>query len=179
MISARFHRRVRVNAALWKAELRHVAPSLVVYQFGANDALSYGGDIKAYEVKVARVLRWRAEALPQASCLVVGPLDQLRRVRGRLTPRPSVSKVIAAQRAAARGQGCAFWDARQAMGGPGSLKGWMRRGFFRRDLVHLSRKGAQEFVRLFDIALQRVLKQSVSPTPPAPPASPASPASGT
>ncbi len=170
MISARFHRLVHVNAALWKAELRHVAPSLVVYQFGANDALSYGGNIKVYELKVARVLRWRAEALPQASCLVIGPLDQLRRVKGRLTPRSSVSKVIAAQRAAARRQGCAFWDARQAMGGPGSLKGWMSRGFLRHDLVHLSRKGAREFVRLFDIALQGVLKQ---------PASPALPASGT
>jgi hypothetical protein len=163
MISARFHQLAQVDGPLWRAQLKHLAPALVVYQFGANDALSYGGNLKRYQDRVTKVLRWRRAALPRGSCLIVGPLDQLRRRGGKLAPLPSVTHVIGAQRRAARAGGCAFWDARQAMGGPGSLRQWIARGMLRRDRVHLNKRGARELARLLDAALRHALTRARSP----------------
>ncbi len=163
MISARFFQLARIDSALWRAQLKQVGPALVVFQFGANDALSYGGSLERYQARVIQVLRWRASALPRSSCLIVGPLDQLRRRRGKLAPLPSVSHVIGAQRKAARAGACAFWDARQAMGGPGALKRWIARRLLRRDLVHLNKRGSRELARLLDAALRHAVAKAIRP----------------
>jgi hypothetical protein len=37
--------------------------------------------------------------------------------------------------------GCAFWDAREAMGGPGSMARWLNRKLAWGDLFHLTDQG--------------------------------------
>jgi hypothetical protein len=80
-------------------------------------------------------------ALPLASILLIGPPDCEYRLRGRLAPFPHLDQVIEIQREVARENGCAFWDWRAAMGGPGSVRQWVQAGLGQGDYTHLTGAG--------------------------------------
>ncbi len=124
--------------------LRARAPSLVVYEFGINEAED--GDaypLADLEASTRRVLAQTRAALPQAGCLVVGALDRADLRAGEYVSRNFIPRLVAAQRRAAFAEGCAFWDAFQAMGGPGSMGRWAQRGLGGKDLAHPSSAGAE------------------------------------
>ena len=55
------------------------------------------------------------------------PLDQAERdQRGRVVTVPVLPKIVAIQRKVALANGCAFFDAFAAMGGPGSMAKWLK-----------------------------------------------------
>ena len=76
------------------------------------------GYADAYAIALAKL---RAGA-PEASCLVLGPLDQAIRTRGEIISKPMLTRLIAIQQRVSTEAGCAFWDARAAMGGEGGFK---------------------------------------------------------
>ncbi|MBL8616831.1 MAG: hypothetical protein JNM72_14575 [Deltaproteobacteria bacterium] len=121
-------------------------PALLVYQMGGNElgypSLKSGGGsvwLDRYKTIIGRV---RAGA-PQASCLLITPLDQGERVRGEVRSKPTLNLMIKLQRQTAAEVGCAFWDARAAMGGPGSFGRWLghKPSLAWADLYHLTGKG--------------------------------------
>ena len=59
-----------------------------------------------------------AAANPNASCLVISPLDQLDWRTEAMPPRDSIPAMVEAQRRAAKAKGCAFWD---------TYRGWAAR----------------------------------------------------
>ena len=81
---------------------------------------------------------------PDADCLVIPPVDQATRERGRVVSKPQLSKMVRVQRRAAESAGCAFWDARHAMGGDGSFARWLHHEprYAWTDLMHLTTEGA-------------------------------------
>jgi hypothetical protein len=83
--------------------------------------------------------------------------------------------VIQAQKAACLEAGCAFWDARAAMGGYGSIRRWRRSGLARNDLVHLTGPGYQRLGDQFATALLAAVDGRPLPAA-APAATPAPPA---
>lgn len=157
-VSGRFHQLAQLDATILSQQLQQRLPAMVVFQFGANDAIKYGDSITSYQRNVKNMLE-RIRALPDVACLVIGPLDQQEKRNGKLRPRRNVDLVLEAQRAAARSAGCAFWDARAAMGGKGSIVSWRARRLTRADLVHLNKKGAAELTRLLDAALTASLRR--------------------
>lgn len=121
-------------------------PSLIAVMLGGNE-LGYdpvrAGDAAGYGPWLAEALgRLRAGA-PDAGCLIVGPLDQGLLSGDRPQVRAGVSVVVDGQRALAAQLGCAFWDSRAAMGGPGAILRWSTgaRPMAWADLVHLTRPG--------------------------------------
>ena len=93
-------------------------PSLLVYWTGGNE-LGYpslksktGKSYKKYYRKVVQNLKAGA---PEASCLLIGPLDQAMRENGQIVSKPTLDKIIRFQREVAEEEGCAYWDARAAM----------------------------------------------------------------
>jgi hypothetical protein len=121
-------------------------PALVIYQIGGNE-LGYpvlkSGDGRGYkEIYKPAVERLKASA-PNASCLVITPLDQAERDRGAIRSKPSLDRMIAVQRQTAMELGCAFWDARAAMGGRHSFGKWLshRPPLAWSDLYHLTEEG--------------------------------------
>jgi hypothetical protein len=121
-------------------------PDLLVYQMGGNElgypSLKSGSGtvwLDRYKTIIARL---RAGA-PEASCLLITPLDQGERVRGSIRSKPSLDLMIRLQRQTAEEVGCAFWDARAAMGGPGSFGAWLghKPALAWADLYHLTGKG--------------------------------------
>ena len=136
----------RQSKAHLAAQVGRRNPDLVVYMTGGNEvgypSLSSGegaGYRDAYRIALQKL---RAGA-PQASCLVIGPLDQARRERGKVESKPMLTRMIALQRAVALQEGCAFWDARASMGGEGGFQRFL--DFTPRmawtDLMHLTTEG--------------------------------------
>ncbi|MBI2896865.1 MAG: hypothetical protein HYY06_25125 [Deltaproteobacteria bacterium] len=118
------------------------AHDLVVFAFGTNDVRWEAMDLSTYRASLARLLTRIRTGAPRASCLVLGPIDRRYRSTDGVW-NASLDEVIERQRGAAVDAGCAFWDQRAAMGGPGSMARWMvpRPRFTLRDGVHLSGRG--------------------------------------
>ena len=130
------------DPALRKALLQEIHPDLLVLAYGTNDLGRRDLDGAAYRARAARLLRTlRAES--GAPILLVGPLERLGRRRRGQNFRLASRTVLAAMRGACRDAGCAFWDAKAAMGGDGSILRWRRQRLAQRDLVHLTQPGYQ------------------------------------
>jgi len=122
-------------------------PKLLVYMTGGNE-LSYpslDGDGSKYRDSYTRVLERLKAGAPEASCLVITPLDQAERYRGEVRSKLNLDKMVALQREAAVGAGCAFWNARGAMGGDGAFARWLAHEppLAWSDLMHLSDEGLE------------------------------------
>ena len=121
-------------------------PSLLVYWTGGNELgypslrSSTGKSYKKYYRKVVRNLK---DGAPQASCLLIGPLDQAKRENGHIVSKPTLEKLIRFQREVAEEEGCAYWDARAAMGGANAFKEWLSYtpALASPDLAHLTGRG--------------------------------------
>lgn len=131
----------------WRNQLAHRAPELVVVMYGTNEAewlAPNGAGMAEHEKIFGELLATIRTAVPQASCLVVSPLDQLdwRREDGKMPARESVPAMVEAQHRAALANGCAFWDTYAWMGGKGSSAGWYKRGLLVKDFQHPTSEGA-------------------------------------
>jgi len=114
-----------------------LAPDLIVVSYGTNELFDRNLNADEYARALDEVLTRLRGASPNAACLLTGPFDAL---QGRRPPK-QFDAVYAVQRALAERQGCAFWDARRAMGGAGAIRAWRRKGWAQRDNVHLTRSG--------------------------------------
>lgn len=157
------------NPQLRRALLAQAEPDLIVLAYGTNDA-SLGATVQDYQVRMKSLLRnLRMES--KAPILVIGPLDRFgNRRRARPGLKAGAVRVIGDMKQACLAEGCAFWDARAAMGGYGSIRQWRRTGLAQRDLVHLTGRG---YERLGDLICDQLLAQyerhdqpSVPPAPP-------------
>jgi len=145
LVSASAQTLLHIQLDHWKAQLAHRAPDLVVIMLGSNESKWLVPGRKAmadYQAVFERLLAPIRAARPEASCLVVAPLDQAEVVAGALAPRSLIPAMVDTQRRAAQAQGCAFWDAFAWMGGKGSAIRWNRRGLLSEDFHHLSARGS-------------------------------------
>jgi lysophospholipase L1-like esterase len=142
----------------WDPDLRRLLlararPDLIVLAYGTNEMGRGDLTLDAYREQAASVLRLLAEE-GGAPLLVLAPPD--RGARRRTTARRLAQQapvIFEGLRLAARDAGAAFWDTRAAMGGPGSIAAWRRRGLAQRDLVHLTRPGYERLGDLLGDAL--------------------------
>jgi lysophospholipase L1-like esterase len=124
--------------------LRHRKPDLLVYQFGANESGDgYAYSMADYQRTMIDVLRRARAALPNSDCLIIGAMDRARRRDNKLESMSIIPLIVAEQAKAAAEVGCAFYDTLKAMGGPGSMRAWVRRGLAGADLTHPTSYGAQ------------------------------------
>jgi lysophospholipase L1-like esterase len=113
------------NAAHWTAELQHRHPDLVTIGYGTNEAGSATFIDKQYEKELRIAIRRVRAALPDASILVMSPMD-----RGHLTgpgdieTMDTIPRIVDLQRRVAADTGCGFFDTYAAMGGAGTMSRW-------------------------------------------------------
>ena len=130
--------------AHWAQQLKWRDPALLVYQFGANesgDGFAYPMD--EYYATLKEVLLQGKRAVPQAGCLVIGAMDRASKHGDVLQSMAIIPPLVAEQKKAAQAVGCAFWNTYEAMGGPGGMPSWVRRGLGQADLTHPSGYGSQ------------------------------------
>ena len=158
----------------WQPDLRsrllaQVRPSLVVLAYGTND-MGMSAAARADYPEQVRGLLAEFKRASSAPVLVVGPLDRLGRSRRqRPALKDGAAWEIATLRQACLDADCAFWDAREAMGGYGSLLKWRRAGLAQRDMVHLDGPGYQRLGDLLSDALLKAMddrrKPAAAPAP--------------
>jgi lysophospholipase L1-like esterase len=129
------------NQTLLESHLGRRKPALIVLAYGTNESRRQDWTEESYRAALGQVIQRLRAAAPTASILLVGAPDQALRSKRKIVPFDGVDPILAAQRAAALDNRCAFWNWRSAMGGKGSMKQWVQAGLAQGDFVHLTPAG--------------------------------------
>jgi lysophospholipase L1-like esterase len=135
----------------WSEALQHRDPDLVIINYGTNESGFPGYVDKLYEGELRRAIARVRAALPEASILVMSPMDRGAKGDGdAITTMPAIPKIVAIQRRVAAELGCGFFDTYDAMGGDGTMAAWYNRQprMVAADLIHPSPQGARIVARL-------------------------------
>ncbi|HEX5057832.1 MAG TPA: GDSL-type esterase/lipase family protein [Kofleriaceae bacterium] len=150
------------NEEHYAAELAHRGADLIMIMIGANEAQwlhPKDHAMKEYQSHYEKLLAPIRKGRPEASCLVVSPTDQAEVKDDGYASRPVMPVLVAAQRAAAHAQGCAFYSTYDWMGGKGSSVKWFKRKYVNSDFLHLSKAGANKMADAVYDALMVGAKQ--------------------
>jgi lysophospholipase L1-like esterase len=148
------------QAPLRTALLQSSAPSLVIVSFGTNDMGRSDFEFESYRTRAIELLQGLRRDLPGGAVLVTGPIDRgAKRQKGAGLIARNAPLVTRALRDAALSSGCAFWDARAAMGGDGAIRKWQKNGLAQRDQVHLTGTGYVRLAGLLFESLMRAMEE--------------------
>jgi len=162
---------------LWKLELAHAQPALIVVNYGSNES-SFGKWVHtqyAAELRMA-VQRIRAAA-PGVPILIMSPMDRAERSGlDDIETMDTIPEIVAIQRQVAAETHCAFFDTFDAMGASGTMARWYTASprLVTADLLHPTPQGATIvaglFVAQFQLRYDRWKMQHgiALPPPPAP-----------
>jgi lysophospholipase L1-like esterase len=145
-------------AEQWTEALRHEDPALVVLNYGTNESIFPAYVEKQYPNELRQVIARIREALPNASLLLMGPMDRgtMNGVGEIVTPE-SLQTLIAVQQKVAAETGCAFFNTFDAMGGAGTMGRWYHAQprLVSADFMHPMPAGAAKVGALFEGALMQ------------------------
>lgn len=118
---------------------------LIVLQFGLNVAAKRQLKYDNYVRSMTRVIDRFKQAFPQSAILVVSIGDREDRTDGRLCTMPGVKALVDYQQLMAAGQGVAFWNLYEAMGGEGAIRRMAeaKPAEAGRDYTHINRRGGR------------------------------------
>ncbi len=140
----------------WIQDLQYRKPDLVILNFGTNESnygyLPYAEYLHGYSLVIHRI----REALPEASILIMAPMDRgARDDDGDIVTIPSIPILVAAQQSIARAEGVAFFNTFAAMGGMGTMARWYdsQPRLVTGDFTHPSYTGAAQLGSLLANAL--------------------------
>lgn len=162
-----------MNGGHWMEELRLAKPNLVVINYGTNES-GYRNYIETgYPKDMKEILRRVKTAVPEASVLVMSPMDRgAREGGGTIGTMPLLPQLVAVQSKLAAENGCAFFNTFQAMGGPGTMGRWYMAEprLVSADFIHPLPSGARIVGTLLYNALmdgynaykQRLLRQTMA-----------------
>lgn len=151
---------LRCREELFVKQLAADPPDVVILAFGTNEARESAFDPVAYSSTLESVIRRVRRAVPSAMVLLTAPPDQEKTTAGGSRPVAALSLVTEAQRLVARRTGSAFFDLREAMGGPGSVRRWIREtpALAQPDHVHFTAPGYERLARLVAGELARTFE---------------------
>jgi lysophospholipase L1-like esterase len=113
------------DPAHWSGQLQHYRPDLVVVNYGTNESLFPQYLETYYPGELRTVIRRIQAAVPEASVLIMSPMDKGERdSTGEIVTAPSLPRIVEIQREVARETGCAFFNTFEAMGGSGTMARW-------------------------------------------------------
>ncbi len=146
-------------------QLRARKPDLYVLFYGTNESALGDLSEEAHRRHYVSFLRTLREAAPTADCVLIGPTDRLASPKaGETNARAvvAIDRVLKVIREVAAAEGCAFWSARQAMGGPLSMARWQswHPPLGHEDGVHLTPEGYAALARAFADDLQLALQKA-------------------
>jgi lysophospholipase L1-like esterase len=111
--------------AHWSEQLQHRDPSLVIVNYGSNEADFAGYVDKDYAKELREAIRRIRTALPDTPVLIMSPMDRgYKSPGGEIETMPTIPRIVDIQRRVARETGCGFFDTFHAMGGEGTMAQW-------------------------------------------------------
>ncbi|CDG20188.1 conserved exported protein of unknown function [Xenorhabdus poinarii G6] len=136
----------------WIETLAQMKPDMVIFAYGTNEAFNDALDLTAYQNDLIAKVQAIRKAIPQTVILLIGPNDSLKNQRAANCDEQQpalLNNVIQIQQAVAKEQRTLFWNWREYMGGPCSIKGWAQQNLARPDYVHLSAAGYERSAEAF------------------------------
>jgi lysophospholipase L1-like esterase len=113
------------NERHFAEELQHRNPDLVIVNYGTNEADFAAFVDKQYEKELRIAIGRLQRAVPDASILVMSPMDRGQRTGpGEIETMATIPRIVEIQRRVARETGCGFFDTFAAMGGQGTMARW-------------------------------------------------------
>ena len=159
------------NESHWAEELRHRNPDLVILNYGTNESSFADFLTSEYEKELREAIRRVRAALPNASILVMSPMDRGQRNGAEIETLPTIPRIVDIQRRVARELGCGFFNTFAVMGGAGTMARWYdsQPRLVSADFIHPTPQGARiiavAFVKELVNGLNRYkLRQVVHPT---------------
>jgi lysophospholipase L1-like esterase len=156
----------------FSAALEHRNPDLVVINYGTNESGFPSYVEKQYEGELIRAIGRVRAALPNASILIMSPMDRGERSGGdAITTMRAIPEIVAIQQRVAERTGCGFFNTYQAMGGSGTMALWYNRHppMVGADLIHPSPQGARIVAQLLTgqllIGYERYMQNHPGPQP--------------
>ena len=109
----------------WAAQLRHYRPNLIVINYGTNESVYPPFLDSAFEKELKTVIGRIRAAVPEASILLMSPMDRgVRERTGEIGTVPEMPRLVNIEERVATQTGVAFFNTFQAMGGPGTMGRW-------------------------------------------------------
>jgi lysophospholipase L1-like esterase len=129
----------------WGDALEHRDPDLVIINYGTNESSFPSYVEKQYEPELRRAIARVRAALPNASILVMSPMDRGAREGDAISTMPAIPRLVEIQQRVAAELGCGFFNTYQAMGGEGTMERWYdgRPRMVAADLIHPTPQGAR------------------------------------
>ena len=140
----------------WAAELKHERPDLVIINYGTNESIFPNYIDTYYRGELRQVIGRVKAAVPNASVLVMSPMDRGQRDgSGQIVTVPILPRIVEMQREAAAEAGCAFFNTFEAMGGAGTMAEWyaVQPRQVSSDFTHPLPAGARKIAVLLNSAL--------------------------
>ncbi len=146
-------------------DMRMLAPDLVIFSIGVNDAYGNGFDTVAFQQNYVRLAETVRQASPDCAFIFFTNNDTWKKGRkGRYYVNNTGPEVQEAMRRIARHVGGAVWDQFAVMGGLGSMETWRRKGLAQKDRVHFTAAGYNLIGDLFwDAFIQELSKYTDEP----------------
>ncbi len=147
-------------------QLRERRPDAFVLFYGTNESALGDLSDEAHRRHYVSFLRTLREASPGADCVLIGPTDRLAAAKAGETSDAraavAIDRVVKVIREVAASEGCAFWSARAAMGGPLSMRRWqsLHPPLGHEDGIHLTAEGYAALARAFADDLQAAMKRA-------------------
>ena len=119
---------------------------LIILEFGLNVHGVGVSDYRNYEKTLDKTIKHIKTCFPNSAILVIGISDKGRKLKGEWKSDVTVRDLEKVQRNAAQNNGCAFFSLYDAMGGEGSIVGWVQDSvpkLANNDYTHLSRDGTK------------------------------------
>jgi|GEM_PF-520318 len=142
IVGARAARQLFADEDHFVGQIDKRQPDLMILMYGGN-ALPDKTRLEVYEEAFGQVIERFRKGRPEASCLVMSPLDHGERHRGKIRTVPRMYELMAAQKRAALAKGCAWYSIFDAMGGEGSAGTWYDSGLAAGDLAHPTGRGSK------------------------------------
>ena len=126
--------------------MQHRRPNLVIINYGTNEADFASFVDGPYEKELRAAIGRVQRALPEASILVMSPMDRGEHTAEGIETMPTIPRIVAIQRRVARETGCGFFDTFSAMGGDGTMARWYaaQPRLVSADLIHPYPAGREE-----------------------------------
>jgi lysophospholipase L1-like esterase len=159
------------NPQTFSDALEHRNPDLVVINYGTNESSFPSYVEKQYEGELIRAIGRVRAALPDASILIMSPMDRGERNGDSITTMRAIPEIVAIQQRVAQKTGCGFFNTYQAMGGNGTMAQWYNRHppMVGADLIHPSPQGARIVAQLLTgqllIGYERYMENHSGPQP--------------
>ncbi len=139
-----------------------IKPSFLILHYGVNVVPNVRNNYSYYKKQLKGEIAYIHKQLPKVPLLLISSSDMAHKVNGRMQSYSNISAVVQAQKEAALESGCAFWNLFNAMGGSGTMIGWVEKQppLGNKDYVHFTMLGARKVGNLFATEFLKYLEGS-------------------